>query len=287
MSGPVAALLPCGTRLHLQHGPIDLVIGAEGDRAGAFAAAQVRFATILEELVAELPLLRSPAGRRGNPRPTGATALRMCDAVAPHAAAGFVTPMAAVAGSVADTILAAMVAGADLRRAYVNNGGDIALHLAPGATFRSAMARIDGHGLGTIEIGEGDGVGGIATSGRHGRSLSMGVADSVTVLASTAAAADAAATLIANAVDLPGHPAVRRAPASTVVDDSDLGGLPVVTGCAVLSASECARALQAGQHRAEGMRRRGLIHSAALFLQGHSALCGGDRILTMRILEHA
>ena len=49
---------------------------------------------------------------------------------------------------------------------------------------------------------------GIATSGWRGRSFSLGIADAVTVLAATAAEADAAATVIANAVDLPGHPAI-------------------------------------------------------------------------------
>ena len=49
---------------------------------------------------------------------------------------------------------------------------------------------------------------GVATSGWRGRSFSLGIADAVTVLARTGAAADAAATIIANAVDLPGHPAV-------------------------------------------------------------------------------
>ncbi len=61
VSGPCAALLP-GDRLHLQHGPIDLVIGVTGERRAAFAAAQTRFATILEELVTELALLRRPVG---------------------------------------------------------------------------------------------------------------------------------------------------------------------------------------------------------------------------------
>jgi ApbE superfamily uncharacterized protein (UPF0280 family) len=39
------------------------------------------------------------------------------------------TPMAAVAGAVADEMLAAMVAGRTLTKAYVNDGGDIAVHL--------------------------------------------------------------------------------------------------------------------------------------------------------------
>ena len=64
---------------------------------------------------------------------------------------------------------------------------------------------------------------GIATSGRHGRSFSLGIADAVTVLARTAAQADAAATIIANAVDLPGHPAILRCPAHDLQPDSDLG----------------------------------------------------------------
>ena len=44
---------------------------------------------------------------------------------------------------------------------------------------------------GTITLDSDMGLGGIATSGAHGRSFSLGVADSVTVLAKTAAMADA------------------------------------------------------------------------------------------------
>ena len=64
---------------------------------------------------------------------------------------------------------------------------------------------------------------GIATSGRHGRSFSLGIADAVTVLARTASQADAAATIIANAVDLPGHPAIVRCRRDELQPDSDLG----------------------------------------------------------------
>ena len=67
---------------------------------------------------------------------------------------------------------------------------------------------------------------GIATSGWRGRSFSLGIADAVTVLADRAAAADAAATIIANAVDLPGHPAIVRVPACELAPDSDLGRAP-------------------------------------------------------------
>lgn len=271
MQCPVAERLS-GDRLHLWHGPIDLIVTADGAREAAFAAARARFATILTELVAELPHLRQPLD--GLPF-TGPIARRMARAVQPHTV--FVTPMAAVAGAVADEILAAMTAAAPLTRAAVNNGGDIALHLAPGETFTLAMASTDAHDLGRITIRAGDGVGGIATSGRHGRSHSLGIADSVTVLARDAASADAAATLIANAVDLPGHPAITRRPASELAPDSDLGDRDVTTACGPLTDVEIEMALSAGETCAEAMRAAGLIHAAALFLQGRSMMVAAER----------
>lgn len=275
MSGPAAAMLP-GGRLHLQHGPIDLVIGADGEREAAFRAASARFATLLEELVTELPLLR----RRAGPALRGRVARRMRAAVLPHRSRVFVTPMAAVAGAVADEVLAAMRHAAAPARAYVNDGGDIALWLAPGERYRAAVLGLDGAGLGAVEIGAEDGIGGIATSGRGGRSLSMGIADSVTVLAATAAAADAAATLLANAVDLPGHPAIRRQPAREIDPDSDLGGRPVVTGLGRLTGAEAEAALARGQAAAQAMLGRGLIRGAFLSLRGRSAATGIARALT-------
>lgn len=206
----------------------------------------------------------------------------MARAVAPFSGECFVTPMAAVAGAVADWIAAAMWDAAPLERLFVNNGGDIALRLAPGQGFAVAMAAHGGARLGWARLGgariaAGDGIGGIATSGRHGRSLSLGIADSVTVLARDAAAADAAATLIANAVDLPGHPAVERVPARRLDPDSDLGAREVVTGVGALSPAEVAGALERGLARARGMQARGLIDAAALYLGGDARMLGAKR----------
>lgn len=280
MPGALAAFLdgsPDG-RLHLQHGPIDLVIGVDGGaspstdeilRRRAFLLAERRFQTILAELVQELPLLKSPA-HPDCPWPGGTVARRMMQAVLPFSAEHFITPMAAVAGSVAEEVLAAIIGGfgatATPERIYVNNGGDIAVHLGPGRTFRIGIAREDGAELGAFTLHAEEGAFGIATSGRGGRSLSMGIADSVTVVAGTAAAADAAATIVANAVDLPDHPLVRRAPASAVVDDSDLGDRPVVIGCGPLAAEEIAEALGRGAAMAERLIERGLVHRVALVL---------------------
>ena len=265
-------------RLHLQDGPIDLIIEAFGERGEverAYEGARERFHGVLDELCAELALLRSPA-RPGSPRPSGPVARRMYEAVAPFARRAFITPMAAVAGAVAQEILGAMTNDARLDRAYVNNGGDIALHLTPGMSFRIAMIdRPDRPGaFGRAEIDADGPVRGIATSGRRGRSFSLGIADAVTVLAVSAAQADAAATMIANAVDLPGHRAIRRAPASDLDPQSDLGERLVTRHVGPLSPSEIAAALARGWSEAERLRRAGHIAAAALHLQGETRICG-------------
>lgn len=274
---PHVAFLPDGRRLHLADGPIDLVVEAFGESdavAAAYVAAARRLAGLLDALCDELPLLRAAVGE-GAPAPEGVVARRMHAAVAPYAPA-FVTPMAAVAGAVAEEILAAMVAAAPLARAYVNNGGDIALHLASGERFSIGLVdRPDRPGLyGTAVVTAEDGIAGVATSGRRGRSFSLGIADAVTVLAPTAAAADAAATMIANAVDLPGHPAVLRVPACELSPDSDLGDRLVTRAVGPLAPAEIAAALAAGATYAESLVGRGLIAAAALHLAGETVSIG-------------
>ncbi len=275
---PQIRILPDGRRLHLQHGPIDLIVEATADpasRLAAYDAAGRRFATVLDELCEELTLLRSPVQPDGA-RPEGAVARRMAKAVAPFAGETFITPMAAVAGSIAEEVLAAMLAAAPLARAYVNNGGDIALHLAPGAEFRIGLIdRPDRPGLfGTTTIRAADTVRGIATSGWRGRSFSLGIADAVTILADSAAAADAAASIVANAVDLPSHRAIRRVPARDVQSDSDLGDRLVTRDVGPLAIPEIDLALARGIAAAHDLARRGLIVGAALNLQGRTRVAG-------------
>ncbi len=276
MSPPQASWLPDGRRLYLHHGPIDLIVEAFGvpdEVQAAYEQAVARFQTVLTELVAELPELRRQA-TLGWQRPfAGPTARRMESAVAPLADA-FITPMAAVAGSVADEVLAALVAGRRLDKAYVNNGGDIALNLAPGQALSLAIAGT-GHGFADrIAVSAADPVRGIATSGWRGRSFSLGIADAVTVLAQTGSQADAAATMVANAVDLPGHPAIARQPAAELAPDNDLGDRLVTVDVGALAPAEIEQALRRGLAAAEALRARGLIEAAALFLAGEVRLCG-------------
>jgi ApbE superfamily uncharacterized protein (UPF0280 family) len=271
---PQIAWLADSRRLHLQDGPIDLIVEAHGSEANlraAYHSAVRRFTGLLDELCGELPALRKPA----DPQRCllkGPVARRMHEAVAPFAADHFITPMAAVAGSVAEEILGAMVCEASLERAYVNNGGDIALHLAGKQQFTvGLMDRPDQFGLmRTLIIDASDPSRGVATSGRHGRSFSLGIADAVTILARTAAQADAAATIIANAVDLPGHPAIVRCPAQELQPDSDLGARLVTRNVAPLRNFEIASALEAGADKAGALFAAGLIDGAALHLQGQT-----------------
>jgi ApbE superfamily uncharacterized protein (UPF0280 family) len=277
MTGAVVQRL-AGERLHLQHGPIDVVLRAWGTvdqvQAAERAAAR-RFATILDELVAELPALRRDV--REGVALHGAVARRMQAGCAPFAAQGvFVTSMAAVAGAVADELLAAMRAAAPgMTKAFVNDGGDIATFVRQGEVLTLGMVADPGHPVpdATLTLTCDLGIGGVATSGRHGRSFSLGIADAVTVLARDAATADAAATLIANAVDLD-SPAIARRPARDIDPDSDLGDRLVTVGVGPLATAEVASALEAGLARAGSWCRAGLIRGAALRLAGQARYAG-------------
>jgi uncharacterized protein len=276
MFAPAHVQALTGGRLHLSHGPIDIVLKAWGGseaRRAAYTRAGKRFASILPELCDELAQLRTPVSAQ--PVLEGPVARRMLEACLPFRGT-FLTPMAAVAGAVADELLAHMLEAAGLQRVFVNNGGDIAIFLAPGQALEVGIAgefsrgnvpALNGH----LRLEAGMGVGGIATSGARGRSFSLGIADSVTVLGRSAAAADAAATLIANAVNVKSA-AVSRRPARALDPDSDLGDRLVTVAVGALSAAEIASALEAGLARAASYRRQGLIIDAALMLAGETRL---------------
>ncbi|MEO3431343.1 UPF0280 family protein [Pelagibius sp. CAU 1746] len=283
--------LPDG-RLHLQEGPIDLMIEAFGARAEvrhAYDAAAECFREVLPDLVAELTALRRPL-RRDTPSFSGPVAQRMAAACHPHRAV-FVTPMAAVAGAVADHVLAAMSEAADLTRAYVNNGGDIALYLTPGESLACGLVAqvaaphqplsLGGRAVVTSELPvRGIATSGRATKGQGGRSFSLGIADAVTVFARSAAQADVAATLIANAVDLPGHPLVMRRRAVEIDPESDLGERLATVAVGKLTEAEVATALRHGQALSAEMQAEGLIEAAALFLRGRAEAIGALPLLS-------
>jgi uncharacterized protein len=272
--GVIAALLADGA-MHLHHGPIDLIITADGPSAivsDVFARARRSMEPILQTLVAELPQLRLPA--TASPSVRGNVAQRMVVATSGHGDA-FITPMAAVAGAVADHVLAAAVDPV-ARRIIVNNGGDIAFWLAPGERTRVGLV-VDPqrpHLEAIANIDATDAVRGIATSGWPGRSMSLGIADAVTTLAANAAEADAAATLIASAVDLPGHPSIQRVAAVELDDASDLGDRLVTVGVGQLTLAEQQAAASAGEIVAQRLIAAGRIVAALIVVGDDRRLVG-------------
>lgn len=268
----MAGMSADGRRLRLTQGPIDVILTVEGPepaRKAAFARARAAFQPLLGDLAADLPRLRSAQGDR----PRSAVGRRMANAVAPFAPT-FVTPMAAVAGSVADHLRdAVLIPGHGLASVIINNGGDIAFWQAKGSLTAAVCDEpISGRSGTRITLPAGSGIGGIATSGWRGRSFSLGIADAVTVLAECAAEADAAATLIANAVDLPDHPAILRCPAQDIFPDSDLGERLVTTDVEPLSPEDRESAIDSGRRIAQDYLKRGLIRAAYLSLEDTRAV---------------
>ena len=263
-------------RLHLQHGPIDLILhvdASEEIRKRLYSTAKKRFSTVLQELVVEMDLLKQPWSA-DLPNPKGGIAQKMCFAV--RGSDIFVTPMASVAGAVADEVLEAMLYEAknpdpcleEIQRMYVNNGGDIAFWLNAGESF--SIGVVDNPGIpelnARVSLAYESPVRGIATSGWRGRSQSLGIADAVTVLAGSAATADAAATLIANDVNVY-YPGILKRPASEVKDESDLGMLPVTVDVPPLPVDQISEALKRGAQTAGNFIRTGKIEAAYLSLQ--------------------
>ena len=263
-------------RLHLQHGPIDIIAHVDAPEEvlkRLYTSASNRFSTVLVELVAEMDLLKHPWSA-DLPDPKGGIAQKMCFAV--RGSGIFVTPMAAVAGAVADEVLEAMLYEAknpdpcleEIQRMYVNNGGDIAFWLNAGESF--SIGVVDNPGIpelnARVSLAYESPVRGIATSGWRGRSQSLGIADAVTVLAGSAAIADAAATLIANDVNVD-YPGILKRPASEVKDESDLGMLPVTVDVPPLPVDQISEALKRGAQTAGNFIRTGKIEAAYLSLQ--------------------
>jgi ApbE superfamily uncharacterized protein (UPF0280 family) len=280
MERPQAHILPDGARLHLSHGPIDLIVGADADaRSDVFEVAVDRFQSVLAPLADELPELRS--SDRSDWTFHDPIAQRMAQAVRPFSDR-FVTPMAAVAGAVADEVRDAVLAHIIPLKLYVNNGGDVSVFAANDQELRLASA------AGEIEVKAGSGIGGVATSGWRGRSFSLGIADAVTVLAASAAEADVAATLIANAIDLPGHKDVARVAARMLAPDSDLTDQRVTTDVGVLSAHDIETALEAGLQYARELVDKNLIFDATCMLQNTVRTARGvQKSYPTRRLVHA
>jgi len=250
-------------RLFLQHGPIDIVVEAIGkDKYLAYEKVKTYFKTLLSDLVLELELLKKEV--QYDRQFTNQIAQKMQQATQEFHP-DFITPMAAVAGSVADSVLEVLTSGFILEKAYVNNGGDVSFYLNKGQSMKSSLASMPDT---FTEIKYEDKSRGVATSGWRGRSFSLGIADSVTVLANNAAMADAAATMIANSVNLKNHPLIKKKYAQDLNDSSDLFGQMVTTEVGKLSQKDIIKAINNGHNKAKMYLSNNLINSALIQLCG-------------------
>ena len=180
-------------------------------------------AGVLEDQARFIPLLKKKAGEIEVKEALPAVVASMVEAAQKMETADL-TPMAAVAGAASDAV-ADYCIGKGGTKIIVDNGGDVALRLKGDETARVGIkTEIDAQRpTYVLNIPAGAGIGGVATSGLGGRSFTKGIASAVTVLAETAALADAAASVIANATYIE-DPAVERYLPETVYPDTDIAG---------------------------------------------------------------
>lgn len=181
------------------------------------------------------------------------------------------TPMAAVAGAIADKA-ADFLASRGMTKVIVENGGDVALRLAQGEKIVVGVRpRVDREGLShCLRLGGEKPSWGVATSGLGGRSFTRGIAWSATVLAQRASTADAAATAVANATWIPCGQ-VRRAKAAQLDPYSDIAKLEVTLEVGELPFEVASKGLEKGLARALDLKAAGVIEGAFLCV---GSLCG-------------
>jgi uncharacterized protein len=264
-------------------GPMRLVISAFVGKLPqpdlAARAGRESFA-YLEGLAAERPSLGREFRRSGS---TGADGLasRMIESVA---AVGDedLTPMAAVAGTIADGVAEFLLARG-MTKVVVENGGDISVRLQ-GDESVTVGIRPE---VGDREISHVIALGpecpswGIATSGLAGRSLTRGVASAVSVVAKTASLADAAATAVANASFVEDAQVVRR-PAEEIDPYTDIAGLSVTVKAGPLSQAAKRLAVDRALKRAQELISRQIIHGAFVAVQGR---VGMTQFIRDRLVE--
>jgi len=263
-----------GGRILAELGPMSLVIqghiGQVPQIADCIKAAKESF-SYLRRIAFFKEELRKPAYIL-NHQMADPLVRSMRDAVA-IVASHELTPMAAVAGTISEYV-AHFLASRGLSRVIVNNGGDIAIILTPGNHVRVGVLQGSTafKHCPVLRLDPTYTSWGIATSGLGGRSLTTGVATSVTVLAKQASIADAAATLVANASFVE-HQGVTQVPGITLDPHTDIPD-KMVTLCARLPVSKREEAVERALAKAAALLRAGIILGAYVNVQGVEGSAG-------------
>jgi ApbE superfamily uncharacterized protein (UPF0280 family) len=251
----------------IEIGPVSMRLLAErGGLPFQFSRPDVEeyVSRLLSQITNVLPILKQKAWRIKNPASLPEVAQAMLGAVR-AVNEETLTPMAAVAGAIADAVKARL----SLHKPdylSVNNGGDISV-----LNLRNAPMRI---GIGDINRGTVphtltiDNLShfGLATSGFGGRSFTLGIADMVSVVAATAALADAAATHICNHTRIDSLNVTRR-PARNIDPLTDIPDDLVTVKIGKLSGGEVTEALAAGKRAAGRLKSQGIILDAVIVLR--------------------
>jgi hypothetical protein len=248
----------------VDYGPMHIYIQAT-DRGRPLIALAMeggrRAFGVLEEIARFLPLLKRKAAQINATAALPEVVRKMIGAAQKMEAADL-TPMAAVAGASSDAVADYSIAKGGTK-IVVDNGGDVALRLKGDETARVGIkTEIDASRPAYLLVIRVDmGVGGVATSGLGGRSFTKGIASAVTVLAESAALADAAATVIANATYVE-DPAIKRYLPETVYPDTDIAGEWVTGAVGEIGTAKIDEALMQGLAAAERLGDKGLIVGA-------------------------
>lgn len=182
------------------------------------------------------------------------------------------TPMAAVAGTIADSV-ADFLIRQGMTRVIVNNGGDIAIRTTSGTSvrigIRAEMAR--NRIVDIITLGDEQRTWGVATSGVEGRSLSRGVASAATIIAPTASLADAAATSVANASYVKDDSVIQQ-PAETLDPQTDIPGISVTVRAGPFSEQKKDEALAGALKKVHALIDKKVIYGAYIAVDGKTAM---------------
>jgi hypothetical protein len=182
------------------------------------------------------------------------------------------TPMAAVAGTIADAV-ADFLFNRGMTKVVVDNGGDVAVRLQEGASVTVGIRpEIGKQGISNVIVLDSRSPSwGVTTSGLGGRSLTSGIASASTVIAETASMADAASTAIANASFVKDEQVIQR-PAEEIDPETDIAGLPVTVKVGPLSEETKAMAVSKAMERAEQLIEKDIILGAYIAVQGKVAM---------------
>ena len=262
--------------IQVSYGPMELGIQIEGsEETGTRCRLELPvFAKgLIREVTDFLPLLKLKSGDLLIKDRWPGVVKRMIEA-SRKIAPGELTPMAAVAGAVADEMMGRILelsAGA-VTQVLVNNGGDMALY-SPLQGVRvgiKGITRRDGRPF-ILRLRGRETAYGLATSGWRGRSVSRGIADAVVVVAPASAAADAAATYIGNAVGDDKIACVTRQKAGDLDPASDIPDVAVTVACGKLTEAEKERAIANGMKAAKKIIEKGIVKEVGIYLQGKHA----------------